>query len=157
LVLELFCPCESSRQTIRRAQAIQLLSNGKQVWSAARLDDPAHAAYPVTLPMMTAPEYIAALVRSGELKESDLRILTGPHHRPAAKGLGGLSEKNIAFTIYRIGPDDPPKTVFLASKPDVFNNLRVEVHKDGSAQVYKLAQFPTITLPPKATPPTLLP
>ncbi len=158
--------------SIRGSKVLQGMSNGRQVWAAARLDDPAHAAYPATMPVATATAYFTELVRAGSLKESDLRILAGPRH-PMAQTVAALSEQNIAFTVYRIGPDDPPQTIFLVSKPGVFAPLdpgffsrwfdnqperRVVVHKDGSTKAHKVSEpLESLGPLPRAVPPTLLP
>jgi len=126
---------------LAKAQAIKMASNGGQiayvVSAMGQEDQPSGAPrYPSDLPSTaTAADYLSYLVKADYLKDLDLGILAGPHH-PKADHVNELSEKTIAFTIFRISADDPPDTVFLVSKFDVFKDQVVVVRKDGTRRVY---------------------
>jgi L,D-peptidoglycan transpeptidase YkuD (ErfK/YbiS/YcfS/YnhG family) len=71
--------------------------------------------WPGDLPIRTTRDYVTFLVTNNIVHESDLTIFSGPGF-PAAQSLKEFSEKNCAFTIYRVSSKDPADTIIFSSK-----------------------------------------
>ncbi|HEY8965368.1 MAG TPA: hypothetical protein VIM58_02920, partial [Candidatus Methylacidiphilales bacterium] len=84
----------------------------------------------------TAVAYLNYLATEGFLDKQEMNVLSAPGLPALPPGIP-LSDRFIAFTLFRVAPDDPPGTVFLIAKPRASKGAIVVITKDGEAHTYK--------------------
>jgi len=112
--------------------------------------------YPSDSDISTAVDYMNRLVDAGCMQGGDLNLLSGypyTYWYPAP-----FSSNSIAFTIYRVSADDPPSTILMVSRNDIFKWCQVVIRKDGTGGVYPIwKKLEAIGTLPQGRPMTLAP
>ncbi|SDU06822.1 hypothetical protein SAMN05444156_1774 [Verrucomicrobium sp. GAS474] len=119
-----------------KAVAMKAVFNGKQIAFLLHEKEGHRPRYPSEFPPgTTAVAYLNYLVKDGLLSEEDRKLLSIPGIPAVPPGIA-LSDRFIGFTLFRISPDDPPKTVFLITKSKFPRYHVAIITKDGEAHLY---------------------